>query len=182
MLTAWYLLSVGHYLSFACYLPPVTCYLLLVICYLFLLSIQIYLNFAIFCKKIASFRSWSATCSCCSTFLIEKVLGSNNLFSETHKLFFYFPTVILPGIIWPLRVCPVINHASEASHQCPPQGLGFQRARRVGCPYLQKVWPLILPMRYVIPMYENIHFPEFQSFPTSSSFGKSLLKMALTPL
>ena len=38
-----------------------------------------------------------------------------------------------------------------------------------------------MPKRYVIPMYEKIYFPEFQSFPTSSSFGKSILKMALPP-
>ena len=52
----------------------------------------------------------------------------------------------------------------------------------VGRPYFQKFWPLILPQRYVIPMYEKIYFPEYQSFPTSSSFGKSKLKIALTPL
>ena len=52
----------------------------------------------------------------------------------------------------------------------------------VGCLYLQKFGPLILPKRYVIPMYEKTYFPEYQSFPTSSSFGKSKLKIALTPL
>ena len=46
----------------------------------------------------------------------------------------------------------------------------------VGCPYFQKMSPIILQKRYVIPIYKKMHFPEFQSFPTSSSFGKSVLK------
>ena len=42
----------------------ITC-LLLATCYLFILAIQVFLNLAISCKKIASFRSCSATRSCC---------------------------------------------------------------------------------------------------------------------
>ena len=48
--------------------------------------------------------------------------------------------------------------------------------RPLGCPYFQKMSPIILQKRYVIPIYKKMHFPEFQSFPTSSSFGKSVLK------
>ena len=61
----------------------------------------------------------------------------------------------------------------EYLHTCI---LTYMHTCILGCPYLQKFGPLILPQRYVIPMYE------YQSFPTSSSCGKSKLKIALTPL
>ena len=47
-----------------CYLLPVICHLFLATCYSFLFAIQIFLNLAISCKTIASFRSCSATRSC----------------------------------------------------------------------------------------------------------------------
>ena len=34
----------------------------------------------------------------------------------------------------------------------------------VGCPCLQKVWPLILPIRYVIPIYEKYTLPRISEF------------------
>ena len=46
----------------------------------------------------------------------------------------------------------------------------------LGCPYKQKSLQKHLAKRYVIPIYEKMHFPEFQSFPSSSSFRKSKLK------
>ena len=46
----------------------------------------------------------------------------------------------------------------------------------VGCPYLQKSLPNLFSKRYVIPIYKKMHFPEFQSFPSSSSFGESKFK------
>ena len=46
----------------------------------------------------------------------------------------------------------------------------------LGCPYLQKSLQKNFSKRYVIPIYKKMHFSEFQSFPSSSSFGKSKFK------
>ena len=71
--TCYLLLVTCHLLLDNCYLLHVTCYMLLAICYLLLSDtcnlilfhmILGYLKLAISCKKIASFRSCSATRSC----------------------------------------------------------------------------------------------------------------------
>ena len=93
-----------------------------------------------------------------------------------------------------IAVCATLMWVKRASHWGPwylpvntrgPIGkeMFINKVLRciVGCPYFQKFWPLILPQRYVIPMYEKTYFPEYRSFPTSSYFGKSKFKMVLTP-